>query len=289
MEFKAYSNPTNDHVPKVPGARRTVADQGAWLDKNTRAAPAVSWYVDVKSFEGVQRIAEQTQSAVYLLFPHPNNADARPTLHVDSRAEIDMQDGVPESIIEQHKAHPKMLFGLEMQNQNIGRGAGMSHEDMKTNLKVMALHEDMKANLKVMAFDEEGKRLGDEALARAGAELQRTAEERHKEHQTLADETMAKLMGARFVEDVRAVSTRTLLRTYLHEKDPKFAEAVEDRLSSLTALDAIDDGTLDAEVIKTIQWMKDCGVSQDRMFALLLRGLLCSMLQDRSLDPDGTV
>ena len=276
MEFKAYSNPTIDHVPKVPGARRTVADQGAWLDKNTRAAPAVSWYVDVKSFEDVQHIAEQTKSAVYLLFPHPNNANATPTLHVDSPAEIDMKDGVPESIVEQHKVRPKMLFGLESQNNRIGRGAGMSPEDMRDNLQIVAL-------------DEEGKRRGDEALARAGAELEKTAKERHKEHQTLADETMAKLMGARFVEDVRAVSTRTLLRTYLHEKDPKFAEAVEDRLSSLTALDAIDDGTLDAEVIKTIQWMKDCGVSQDRMFALLLRGLLCSMLQDRSLDPDGSV
>ena len=160
------------------------------------------------------------------------------------------------------------------------------------NPKMWGFGDPLKSDgptLDVRPLDAEGKARGDAALARAGAELAKTAVEREAQHQTIADEVMSKLMGEQFVQDVRAVSTRTLLRTFIHEKDPKFAEAVEDRLSSLTAIDAIDDGTLDAEVIKTIQWMKDCGVSQDRMFALLLRGLLCSMLQDRSLEPDGAV
>lgn len=261
MKFKASSNPTIDNVPKVPGAYKEVADQGAWLDKDTKAAPAISWWVNVGNLNDIKEIAEKSESTVFVLMP-PDDRD--PTLHVDSRAEIDMTDGVPESVVEQHKDNPTLLFGGQQQR-------GPTQDDLKNGLKVQAL-------------DAEGKKRGDEALARAGEELERTAEERQKEHQTLADEVTARLMGSRFVEDVKAVSTRTMLRTYLHEKDPKFAEALEDRLARLTALDALDDGTLDAEVLKTVEWMKTVGVSQDRMFALLLRGLLLAVLQNRKLD-----
>lgn len=89
MKFKASSNPTKDFAPKVPGAVKTVSD-GGFLTKTIRATH-IEWHVNVESFEDVQRIVEQTGSAVQLMFPRKYwdvDPTPVPTLHVDSKAEV---------------------------------------------------------------------------------------------------------------------------------------------------------------------------------------------------------
>jgi hypothetical protein len=252
MKFHAASGPTKDNAPAVPGSYKTDRD-GGYLPDGTHAGTLHNWWVDMASLEDIQALAAQAGHDIHVLIYR--DSSKTPHLYVDTPHFV-MDDGIPTAIRENTRDE---LLGM--------------------NEKTRTQKEEI----------QKAKNRGDSTLARAKAELEATAETRAAEQKAKTDKIMTKLMAEDFIKSARNVASRTLMRDYVHGRDPKFVDALEDRMAALTSLDALNDMTLDAEVLKTVSWIDTLGLDRDRMYALLLRGLLASILQNRILDGDESV